>query len=184
MFVSFRLEEEKRQYTEQLEKIRLILKYFHEKMSDHQLLSSLTSDLTPTAELTSPLYNPITPYEEQTILSSFMDERDHSNEASMKKSTYEPGIAIAMKLPRNFAPLNLQSTPGNDIIHSPRFQNTPIEYKKELPSDIIDKYAGISKQSKQQQQASASPSYAKKGKKARKVSSSLRFVRANEFRCP
>ena len=180
MFVSFRLEDERRQFTEQLEKIRLILKYLHEKMSDHQLPASFTSDLTPITELTSPLYNPITPYEEQTILSSFMDERDHPNEVSMKKSIYEPGIAIAMKLPRNFTPLNLQSTTSNDIIHSPRFQTTPIEYKKELPSDIIDRYAGVSKHSKQQQQqATTSSSHAKKGKKARKVSSLLRLVRAN-----
>lgn len=140
------MEFEKRHANEQLEKIRLLLKYFHEKMSEH----NLPIDDKPTPELISPLYHPITPLEEQTILSSYMNEKDSSP------------IAIAMKLPKNFLSLDINST-TNEIIHSPYHSKTPIEYKKELPTDILDKYAGVNNRKQQQS------NQGKKNKKNKKV---------------
>lgn len=72
--------------------------------------------------------NSLTTNEEQAILTSFMDEKDSEE---MNKHT------IAMKLPRNF-----QST-TNEIIHSNETNENLYEYKKELPNDILDKYAGV-----------------------------------------
>jgi len=66
------LEYEKRHANEQLEKIRILLKYFREKMSEH----NLSIDDTPTSELILPLYHPITPSEERSILSSYIDDPD------------------------------------------------------------------------------------------------------------
>ncbi|CAF0994762.1 unnamed protein product [Rotaria sordida] len=154
------LEYEKQQYSEQLEKIRLLLKYFHEKMSEHNLTNNDTSCSTPSSELMSPLYQSLTLFEEQTILSSYMNEHDDENNLSIK--TIEPTIAIAMKLPRNFIPLDIKSTITNEIIHSPYYRQNSIEYKKELPSDILNKYAGVTK--KKQQQSI----HGKKNKKNRK----------------
>ena len=73
--------------------------------------------------------------------------------------------AIAMKLPRNFTPLDINSTTTNEIIHSPYHQETEIEYKKELPSDILDKYGGQTKEKITQQQSI----HGKKNKKNKKV---------------
>ncbi|CAF5135633.1 unnamed protein product, partial [Rotaria socialis] len=55
-----------------------------------------------------------------------------------------------MKLPRNFLPLNLNSASTNEIIHSPYYAGNEIEYKKELSSDIVNKYGGHPKKNKQQ----------------------------------
>jgi hypothetical protein len=56
-----------------------------------------------------------------------------------------------MKLPRNFASLNLNSSTTNEIIHSPYYDGNEIEYKKEFSSDILDKYGGQPKKTKHQQ---------------------------------
>jgi hypothetical protein len=76
----------------------------------------------------------------------------------------EPTNAVAMKLPRNFAPLNLNLTTTNEIIHAPSSDGNEIEYKKEFSSDILDKYGGQTKKSKQHQQYSG-----KKHKRNKKV---------------
>jgi hypothetical protein len=70
-----------------------------------------------------------------------------------------------MKLPKNLTPLDINSTTTNEIIHSPYHPQTTIEYKKELPSDILDKYAGIGNKKQQQQQSI----HGKKNKKNKKV---------------
>jgi hypothetical protein len=164
--LSFRREYEKRQCHNQLEKIRRLLSYFHEKMSEHSVSIITTPCSTPTTELISPLYHPLTPFEERTILSSFMNEQDHEKSVSRKitTSTVQPTTAIAMKLSRNFFPLDLQSTTMNEVIHSPCHPENSFEFKKELPSDIVDKYAGASKKKQQQQVI-----HGKKNKKNRKV---------------
>jgi hypothetical protein len=162
------LEYEKRNCNEQLEKLRLLLKYFHEKMSEHHLSITDTPCSTPTSELTSPLYHPLTSFEEQTILSSYMADQDYETNSLIKTTTTtnEPPIsAVAMKLPRNFIPLNINSTTTNEIIHSSYHQDTSFEYKKELPSDIVDKYAGKEKKKSHQQQTI----HGKKNKKNKKV---------------
>lgn len=130
-------------------------------MSEHNLSMNDILCTTPTSELISPLYPPLTPMEEQTILSSYMDENDNDNNIQTKMN--QPTIAIAMKLPRNFIPLDFQYPTTNEIIHSPYYNESSIEYKKELPSDIVNKYAGISK--KKQQQSN----HGKKNKKNKKV---------------
>lgn len=141
-----------------------LINYFRDKLTAHGLHLEPTST-TPSSELMSPLYHPITPYEEQTILSSYMEEPDEVNSIStMKISTNEQPAAIAMKLPRNFAPLNLNLTTTNEIIHSPYCDRNNIEYKKEFSSDLLDKYGGQTKKS-------ISMSH-KKQKRNRKVNSS------------
>jgi hypothetical protein len=149
------LEYEKTQHEDQLNKVNILINYFREKLTEH----GLNHEPPRKSELTSPLYHPITPYEEQTILSSYMkehedDDNDDDHVSTMKITTNEPVNAIAMKLPRNFAPLNLNLTTTNEIIHSPYFDGNEIEYKKEFSSDILDKYGGQPKKSKQQQQFS------------------------------
>jgi hypothetical protein len=144
------LDYEKQHATKQLEKIRTLLNYFHGKMAEH----NLPINEQPSSELSSPLYQSITPLEEQTILSSYMNEDKSS-------STNESTVAIAMKLPRNLTPADINST-TNEIIHSPYHPESSIEYKKELPSDILDKYAGTTNK-KQQQSGSG-----KKNKKNKK----------------
>ncbi len=166
MIFFFSLEYEKQHSNEQLEKIRLLLKYFHEKMSEHNLSINNTPCSTPTSQLISPFYHPITPFEEQAILSSYMVEQDYENDSSIKTTTNQPTIAIAMKLPRNFLPLDIHSTTTNEIIHSQYHQENSFEYKKELPTDILDKYAGVGKKKQQQQQQSI---HGKKNKKNKKV---------------
>ncbi|CAF0887077.1 unnamed protein product [Adineta ricciae] len=156
------LEYEKQRCHDQLEKIRLLLKYFHEKMSEHNVSITNTSCSSPTTELTSPVYHPLTLSEEQTILSSFMSEETDSADNTTNQST----TAIAMKLPRNFIPLNLQSTTTNEIIHSSFHSENSFGYKKELPADIVDKYAGIGKKKQQQQQQQGV--HGKKNKKNKK----------------
>lgn len=131
----FRLEYEKRNATEQLEKIRTLLNYFYGKMAEHNLSMNDQSS----SELPS---QSITPLEEQTILSSYINEQDLDKSSSTNEST----VAIAMKLPKN-----------------------SIEYKKELPSDILDKYAGITNKKQQQQSSSG-----KKNKKNKKVIHNLK----------
>jgi len=123
-------------------------------MSEHNLPINDKSS----SELISPLHHPITPYEERTILSSYMNEQDS------EKTINEPSIAIAMKLPKTFTPLDINSTTTNEIIHSPYHPQTTIEYKKELPSDILDKYAGVGNKKQQQQSI-----HGKKNKKNKKV---------------
>ncbi|CAF3819013.1 unnamed protein product, partial [Rotaria magnacalcarata] len=160
------IEYEKQSYNEQLEKIHCLLTYFHEKMSEHNLSTNDILCSTATSELISPLYQPLTPFEEQTILSSYMDEQDNQNNASIRTTkTNEQSIVIAMKLPRNFIPLDLKSTITNEIIHSPYYQQTETEYKKELPSDIVNKYAGVARNKQQQQQQLTHGKKHKKNKK-------------------
>jgi hypothetical protein len=101
-------------------------------MSEHNLPINDKSS----SELISPNYHPIAPLEEQTILSSYINEQDS------EKTT-------------------------NEIIHSPYHTQTTIEYKKELPSDILDKYAGIGNKKQQQQQQQSI--HGKKNKKNKKV---------------
>ncbi|CAF0940953.1 unnamed protein product [Adineta ricciae] len=156
------LEYEKQRCHDQLEKIRLLLKYFHEKMSEHNVSitsTSCSSPTTTTTESASSVYYPLTLSEEQTILSSFMSEEVDSADNATNQST----IAIAMKLPRNFIPLDLQSTTTNEIIHSSFHPDNSFGYKKELPADIVDKYAGIGKKKQQQQGV-----HGKKNKKNKK----------------
>lgn len=111
------LEHEKQQANNQLEKIRLLLKYFHEKMSEH--------NLTQPTKISVNRSNSLTANEEQSILTSFMDEKDPDETTQH---------AIAMKLPRNF------NSTTNEIIHS---NDNLYQYKKELPNDILNKYAGV-----------------------------------------
>jgi hypothetical protein len=152
------LEYEKRNANEQLEKIRTLLNYFQGKMSEH----NLTINDQSSSELPSTLYQPITPLEEQTILSSYMNEQD----LDKSSSTNESAVAIAMKLPKNLTPVDMNST-TNEIIRSSYYPENSIEYKKELPSDILDKYAGITNKKQQQQQQQSNST--KKNKKNKKV---------------
>ena len=122
---------------------------------------------TPPSELMSPLYQPIALTEERTTASAYMEEQVHDNDITKTTTTNESTVAIAMKLPRNFIPLDLKSTATNEIVHSPYYQESPFEYKKELPSDIVDKYAGITNKKQQQQQQQST--YRKKNKKNKKV---------------
>ena len=94
-----------------------------------------------------------------------MEEHEDSETISttMKTSNNEPSTAIAMKLPRNFAPLNLNLTTTNEIIHSPYYNGNEIQYKKEFSSDMIDKYGGQPKK--------LLPTSNKKQKRNRKVNS-------------
>jgi hypothetical protein len=132
------LEHEIHQHEEQLKNINYLINYFREKTSEHGLNFDQSA-----SELRSPLYHPITPYEEQTILSSYMDEHDSDKNILLSKTSInEASTAIAMKLPRNFAPLKLNSTTTNEIIHSPYYDGNEIEYKKELSSDILQRYGG------------------------------------------
>lgn len=169
-FLSF--EYEKNQYEDQLNKVNTLLNYFREKLAEHGLNPDAIAT-TPSSELTSPLYHPITPHEEQSILSSYMDEHDSDQHILTTKTTFnEPPTAIAMKLPRNFAPLNLNLTTTNEIIHSPYYDGNEIEYKKELSSDILDKYGGQHKKPKQQQLSYIG----KKHKKNKKVKLLFYFI--------
>ncbi|CAF1109545.1 unnamed protein product [Adineta ricciae] len=143
------LEHEKQQNEDQLNKVNTLINYFREKLNEHGLASEVICT-TPCSELTSPLYPPITPMEEQSILSSYMEERGCDNAVLLKTVTHEPPTAIAMKLPRNFATLNFNSPTTNEIIHSPYYDGNEIEYKKELSSDIMNKYGGQPKKNKQQ----------------------------------
>lgn len=142
LLFSFSLKYEKEQNEGQLNKINTLITYFREKLTAHGLqLEPICS--TPSSELISPLYHSLTPHEEQTILSSYMEEHDDSEQSlTMKTSSNEPSTAIAMKLPRNFAPLNLNQTTTNEIIHSPFYDGNEIQYKKEFSSDMINKYGG------------------------------------------
>jgi hypothetical protein len=160
------LEFEKRNCNEQLENLRILLKYFYEKMSEHNLSINDTPCSTPSSELTSPVYHPLTPFEEQTILSSYMADQDYETNQLIKTTTNELNVAVAMKLPRNFIPLDIKSTTITEIIHSTYHQDTSFEYKKELPSDILDKYAGVTKKKQQPQLQST---HGKKNKKNKKV---------------
>ncbi|CAF2053595.1 unnamed protein product [Rotaria magnacalcarata] len=165
-FVSFEndcLEHEKSQCDDQLNKISTLISYFRDKLTEHDLNNDHTC-VTPSSELTSLLYHPLTPHEEQTILSSYMEDRDSGNILLSKSTTTQPAAAIAMKLPRNFLPLNLNSTSTNEIIHSPYYAGNEIEYKKELSSDIVNKYGGHPKKNKQQ----LSSNIGKKHKKHKK----------------
>lgn len=137
-------------------------------MSEHNVSITNTPSCTPTTELLSPVYHPLTLSEEQTILSSFLGEEIDSSDNTTNQST----IPIAMRLPRNFIPLDLQSTTTNEIIHSSFHPENSFEYKKELPADIVDKYAGVGKKKQQQQGV-----YGKKNKKNKKV-----FL--SSFPCP
>ncbi|CAF0897115.1 unnamed protein product [Rotaria sp. Silwood1] len=171
-FISFEndcLEHEKQQCEDQLNKINTLINYFSEKSSEHDLNNDQIC-LTPSSELTSLLYHPLTLQEEQTILSSYMEDRDTGNILLSKTSNNQPTTAIAMKLPRNFLSLNINSTTTNEIIHSPYYDGNEIEYKKELSSDILNKYGGFPKKNKQQQQQqqSSSSSSSHTGKKHRK----------------
>lgn len=156
-FEFFSFDNEKQQYEDQLNKVQTLLQYFREKLTAHGLEHQLCSS-TPSPTLTSSLFRPITPYEEQTILSSYMDDKD-----SNSTSTTTTATAIAMKLPRDFLPLNLNSTTTNEIIHSPYHEGNEFEYKKELSVDIMDKYGGQQSKSKQ------FSNHGKKHKKNKKV---------------
>ncbi|CAF2782579.1 unnamed protein product [Rotaria sp. Silwood2] len=169
-FISFEndcLIHEKQQCEDQLNKINTLINYFRQKLSEHDLNNDQTS-LTPSSELTSLLYHPLTPQEEQTILSSYMEDRDSENTLLLKTSNNQPTTAIAMKLPRSFLPLNLNSTTTNEIIHSPYYDGDEIEYKKELSSDIVNKYGGHPKKNKQQSSSSSSSITGKKHRKHKK----------------
>ncbi|CAF2390879.1 unnamed protein product [Rotaria sp. Silwood2] len=169
-FISFEndcLKHEKQQCEDQLNKINTLINYFRQKLSEHDLNNDQTS-LTPSSELTSLLYHPLTPQEEQTILSSYMEDRDSENTLLLKTSNNQPTTAIAMKLPRSFLPLNLNSTTTNEIIHSPYYDGDEIEYKKELSSDIVNKYGGHPKKNKQQSSSSSSSITGKKHRKHKK----------------
>lgn len=149
------LEYEKRQYNEQLEKIHLLLKYFHEKMSEHNLSINDTSS-SSSFELKSPSnHQSITHSDEQTILTSYMNEYDYDNNQS--------NIAIAMKLSLsiNFTQSDTNLPTTNEIIHSPCYQQSSTEYKK-IPLDIVGKYGRITKKKEHQQQQST---HGKKNKK-------------------
>lgn len=162
------MEHEKNQCEDQFNKINTLINYFREKLSEHDLNNDQSCS-TPSSELTSLLYHPLTPQEEQTILSSYMEDADCENNLSSKTTTNQSTTAIAMKLPRNFLSLNFNSTASNEIIHSPYYDGNEIEYKKELSSDILNKYGGHPKTHKQQNQQQQSSGFGKKHKKHRKV---------------
>lgn len=99
-----------------------------------------------------------------------MDDKDsNSTSTTNNESTTTTTTAIAMKLLKNFLPLNLNSTPTNEIIHSPLSENE-FEYKKELSVDIMDKYGGQQSKSKQ------FSNHGKKHKKNKKVRSFILFL--------
>lgn len=88
-------------------------------------------------------------------------------------------VPIAMRLPRNFAPLTFQSNTTNEILRSPHYPDVSIEYKKELPTDILDKYAGSS--NKNEKQTSLQLNFGKKNRKNKKVGRSpVEFDRGRE----
>jgi len=161
------LEHEKHHHEDQLNKVNILLNYFREKLTEHGLNHDQRCT-TPSSDLTSPLYHPITADEEQTILSSYMEDQDSDHIPTTKTSNNEPPTAIAMKLPRNFAPLNLNLTTTNEIIHSPYYEGNEIEYKKEFSPDILNKYGG--QQKKLKQQFSFSGKKHKKNKKVKHLS--------------
>jgi len=97
-----------------------------------------------------------------------MEDQDSDHIPTTKTSNNEPPTAIAMKLPRNFAPLNLNLTTTNEIIHSPYYEGNEIEYKKEFSPDILNKYGG--QQKKPKQQFSFSGKKHKKNKKVKHLS--------------
>ena len=142
---------------EQLEKLRLLLNYFRDKLAEHHL--TITDQLS--SELISPLYRPITLPNDESILSSYPDDDKQSR------------TAIAMKLPRTFTSLEFTSTDmtNQEILHSPCYPGNSIEYKKELPADIRDKYAGVS--SKKQQSIISPKKNRRKGKVIEQILGSL-----------
>ena len=157
---SFRLEQEKQQYLEQLAEVNTLISYFQEKMTEH--------GLQPTAELLSPCPDPaLTLADQQSILSSFMHEHESSDVLlhQQQATTTDSSEPVAMKLPRHFLPLDLKNSATLEIIHSPYRDGNEIEYKKELSSDILNKYGGQTKKSK----ASPSTPSHRSQRKQRKV---------------
>jgi hypothetical protein len=179
----FRFDDEERVYHELLQKIQTLKKYFGDILSQCHLSLNDTSLVTLSSELTSPLYFPVDPlYEQAERPVDLQQDADKLIDASQKSNVAHSTIAIAMRLPRNFTPLALNSTTSNEILHSPHCLDTTIEYKKELPSDIVSKYAGLASKKKpsrtqRQQQnpqpgspssSSSSSSYTFVGKKNKK----------------
>ena len=106
-------------------------------MSERKLLVPASSDATNSCELMSTFSETFTPTEEKSLDLLETNENDTTSQST---------ITIAVRLPRTFASLEFQPTNTSEIIHSPHYQEESIEYKKELPSDIVNKYAGVSKQ--------------------------------------
>ena len=132
-------------------------------MKEHGLnVQTLHSPVS--SELGSPVRHPLTSQEEQSILSSYMNEQDSDGVSPLAPNRSLSSSAIAMQLPRSFASSDLNSTTTNEIIQSPYRDRVEIEYKKEISSDILVKYGGQVKQSK-----SSSFLTGKKCKKNRKV---------------
>ena len=148
-----------------LANVRTLINYFQDQMKEHGLaVQSLHSPVS--SEFGSPVRHPLTLQEEQSILSSYMN--DHDSDGAPNRSS--SSSAIAMKLPRSFAPSDLNSISTNEIVHAPCGNRVEIEYKKEISSDIIAKYGGQIKQSK-----SSSSFTGKKSKKNRKVNQCREF---------
>lgn len=168
-FFIFSLEWEISYHQDRLEKIRQLRNYFSDQMSDGNLLNEDASLTSPSVELISPLYQPFQPTNEENLCSSSNEQQ------SFDAKTTSP-IAIAMRLPRNFRPLQLAplSTTNNEILHSPHYQEGLVEYKKELPSDIVDRYAGVSKKTKPTtplQSQTPTSHFGKRNRKNKKVRS-------------
>ena len=160
VFLLQRFEQEKQQCLEQLTQVNTLVSYFQDKMNEHGLQAS--------SDLPSP--NPLPGLsldDQQSILSSFMHEQE-SPDILLHQQPTTSNEPVAMKLPRHFLPLDLKNSPTLEIIHSPYRDGNEIEYKKELSSDILNKYGGQTKKSK------ASPSAAnhRSQRKQRKVRSS------------
>jgi hypothetical protein len=102
-----------------------------------------------------------------------MEDQDSDHILTTKPSNTDPPTAIAMKLPRNFAPLNLNLTTTNEIIHSPYYDGNEIEYKKEFSSDLLNKYGG--QQKKPKQQFSFAGKKHKKNKKVKYLLKKIQF---------
>ena len=126
----FSIEDEKQRVTERLDQLNILINYFQEKMREHGLcLNSSSINLNLINE------NNLTIDDEKSILSSFMYEQESEN-------------PIAMKLPKIFLRSDSQSVTSNEIIHSSHDQQKEIEFKKEFPQDILNKYGGQAKSKK------------------------------------
>lgn len=173
-----RLELEHISYQQQLDKVLKLKDYFQQKMVEHQIHCFKPIDITPISELTSPLFQPILSTDENVDDQSSTTD---TSTATSSPSTAQSAVAVAMRLPRNFAPLEFQAISTNEIIRSPHCPDTNIEYKKELPSDIVNKYGGVPKKNRQKSlNLSSTASNSNRSHRNRKVTRNQTSFRQND----
>jgi len=142
------LEWERNFHEDRLEKVRQLRKYFLDQLAERNLPLE-----SPATDLISPFYQSlICPNEilNETLTNSETTTASTAATSMTTTTMMNSSMPVAIRLPRNFLPLPLMplSPSNNEIIHSPHCNDASIEYKKELPSDIVDRYAGITKKNK------------------------------------